>query len=275
MQPFPFPMSAPINPTLMPPRMVTVIPNPGHTFAPPPQMFVRPMMPRHVIVAPPMVHKPITLYVGQLSAKVKDDFFDKLLAYCGPLKSWKRITKSFGFVEFQNSDGALRATRLLNGWPLFGKKLLINADKESTKELDRYVLDVKIGKIRPMTRPGDDGRGKTGEQIMAEQDAVATTLITELIAAEAEKQDLTVNEEKEVAIKTRTPSKSRSRSRERATAPPSGSSRSARVESSSRKRSSRSSKRDRRKRSRSRSGRSDSRYRIRRVNIDIGVDRVR
>merc|ERR1719184_151742 len=224
--------------------MVTVIPNPGLTYAAPPQMFARPMMARHVIVAPPMVHKPITLYVGQLSAKVKDDFFEKLLAYCGSLKSWKRITKSFGFVEFQNSDGALRATRLLNGWPLFGKKLLINADKESTKELDQYVLDVKMGKIRPTTQPGDDGRGKTGEQIMAEQDAVATTLITELIAAEAEKENLKVNEEKESKTKTVSPSISRSKSREKPTLPRT-SSRGSRVESSSRRLSSRSSKRDR------------------------------
>jgi len=269
-------MGLPIPTMIMPPQMVPMMmPPPGSTLIPAPHISSGP-----VIVAPPKprIEKPIALYIGHLSTAVKDDFFKMLLGYCGHMKSWKRVTSSFGFVEYYSPDSALRAMRVLGGRTLLGKSILVNADKKTKELLDKYTEDVKQGKVRPLTHPGDDAIGKSGAQIMADQDAVAKNLIQTLISSQAEKQgvenDSATKAEEESPGKYRSESRKRSKSpnREKVSMSTSGS----RLHSSSRKRSrtrspspSRSRSRERRrrsrhKRSRSRSKRSRSRHRRKR-----------
>ncbi|KAF7799421.1 hypothetical protein EIP86_010655 [Pleurotus ostreatoroseus] len=72
-------------------------------------------------------------------------------AACGPIASFKRLItpankpQGFGFAEFQDADGALRAMTLLNGVELpaledgcVNKKLLVKADEKTKVFLDAY-----------------------------------------------------------------------------------------------------------------------------------------
>lgn len=76
---------------------------------------------------------------------------NSLLSACGPISSFKRLItpankpQGFGFAEFQDPDGALRAMALLNGVELpaledgcVNKKLLVKADEKTKVFLDAY-----------------------------------------------------------------------------------------------------------------------------------------
>ena len=105
--------------------------------------------------APPPAQKTVSLFVGSISGGVTDSFLNDLLAVsawfvdwrdglltyiqaCGTVKSFKRLItpankpQGFGFAEFEDPDGALRAIALLNGVELpaledgcANKKLLV------------------------------------------------------------------------------------------------------------------------------------------------------
>jgi len=223
------PMGMPMHmrPQIVPMMRLPTAPGPVPfvTYARP-TAGVAPMLARPISAGPMLTpaalakQKSITLYVGHLTSKVKDDFFKTLLSYCGSLRSWKRVTSSFGFVEFHSSDGALRAMRVLGDRVLFGKKLLINADKKTKEILDQYLVDVKAGRVQPMTHPGVSVRGKSGEEIMKSQDEVAQNLISGLLGFE-ERSQAEIGEEsdgdKEKSNKSRSASKSRSRSKSKVT----------------------------------------------------------
>ncbi|TDL19661.1 hypothetical protein BD410DRAFT_726769 [Rickenella mellea] len=99
--------------------------------------------------APPQ--KLTTLFVGSISGGITDSFLNQLLQACGPLKSFKRLItpankpQGFGFAEYEEPDGALRALTLLNGVELpamedgcVNKKLLVKADEKTKVFLDAY-----------------------------------------------------------------------------------------------------------------------------------------
>ncbi|KAH9831339.1 uncharacterized protein C8Q71DRAFT_715453 [Rhodofomes roseus] len=92
-----------------------------------------------------------TLFIGSISGGITDNFLNALLAACGPISSFKRLItpankpQGFGFAEFQDPDGALRAMTLLNGVELpaledgcVNKKLLVKADEKTKMFLDAY-----------------------------------------------------------------------------------------------------------------------------------------
>jgi RNA-binding protein 25 len=110
----------------------------------------------HPSFVPPQVQKQTTLFVGSISGGITDAFLNGLLTVsshpshrcsvliflvnqaCGPIKSFKRLItpankpQGFGFAEFEEPDGALRALSLLNGVELpaledgcANKKLLV------------------------------------------------------------------------------------------------------------------------------------------------------
>ncbi|KAI0345579.1 hypothetical protein BDW22DRAFT_1342920 [Trametopsis cervina] len=104
----------------------------------------------HSSLAPPPA-KLITLFVGSISGGITDGFLNSLLAACGPITSFKRLItpankpQGFGFAEFNDPDGALRAMTLLNGVELpaledgcVNKKLLVKADEKTKLFLDAY-----------------------------------------------------------------------------------------------------------------------------------------
>ncbi|CCM03728.1 uncharacterized protein FIBRA_05874 [Fibroporia radiculosa] len=92
-----------------------------------------------------------TLFIGSISGGISDGFLNQLLGACGPISSFKRLItpankpQGFGFAEFQDPDGALRAMSLLNGVELpaledgcVNKKLLVKADEKTKMFLDAY-----------------------------------------------------------------------------------------------------------------------------------------
>ncbi|KAG6841025.1 hypothetical protein C0991_002573 [Blastosporella zonata] len=100
---------------------------------------------------PPQAHKQATLFVGSISGGITDAFLNQLLSACGPIKSFKRLItpankpQGFGFAEFEEPDGALRALSLMNGIELpaledgcANKTLLVKADEKTRAFLDAY-----------------------------------------------------------------------------------------------------------------------------------------
>ncbi|KAF9478212.1 hypothetical protein BDN70DRAFT_880274 [Pholiota conissans] len=101
---------------------------------------------------PPAAQKQqTTLFVGSISGGITDTFLNQLLSACGPIKSFKRLItpankpQGFGFAEFEDPAGALRAIALLNGVELpaledgcANKKLLVKADEKTRAFLDSY-----------------------------------------------------------------------------------------------------------------------------------------
>ncbi|KAI0727909.1 hypothetical protein C8Q72DRAFT_780795 [Fomitopsis betulina] len=92
-----------------------------------------------------------TLFIGSISGGITDAFLNQLLSACGLVNSFKRLItpankpQGFGFAEFQDPDGALRAMALLNGVELpaledgcVNKKLLVKADEKTKMFLDAY-----------------------------------------------------------------------------------------------------------------------------------------
>ncbi|KIP05200.1 hypothetical protein PHLGIDRAFT_120040 [Phlebiopsis gigantea 11061_1 CR5-6] len=95
--------------------------------------------------------KAVTLFIGSISGGITDSFLNSLLNACGIVQSFKRLItpankpQGFGFAEFQDADGALRAMALLNGVELpaledgcVNKKLLVKADEKTKLFLDAY-----------------------------------------------------------------------------------------------------------------------------------------
>ncbi|KAJ6456193.1 hypothetical protein C8R45DRAFT_583582 [Mycena sanguinolenta] len=110
--------------------------------------------------------KQTTLFVGSISGGITDVTLNDLLTACGPIKSFKRLItpankpQGFGFAEFEEPDGALRALALLNNVELpaledgcANKKLLIKADEKTRAFLDAYAS----------TRPLDPGAAQTSK----------------------------------------------------------------------------------------------------------------
>ncbi|KAI0265672.1 hypothetical protein BC834DRAFT_924244 [Gloeopeniophorella convolvens] len=100
---------------------------------------------------PPQAQKQITLFIGSISGGITDNFLNELLSSCGVVKSFKRLItpankpQGFGFAEYEDADGALRAMALLNNIELpaledgcVNKKLLVKGDEKTKVFLDAY-----------------------------------------------------------------------------------------------------------------------------------------
>ncbi|KAF8230034.1 hypothetical protein L208DRAFT_1283750 [Tricholoma matsutake] len=123
---------------------------------------------------PPQAQKQTTLFVGSISGGITDAFLNQLLLACGPIKSFKRLItpankpQGFGFAEFEEPDGALRALALMNGIELpaledgcANKKLLVKADEKTKAFLDAY-------KSQRMLTDADETQMKQSKQKLDE-----------------------------------------------------------------------------------------------------------
>ncbi|KAG6810114.1 hypothetical protein H0H92_013256 [Tricholoma furcatifolium] len=91
---------------------------------------------------PPQAQKQTTLFVGSISGGITDAFLNRLLSR---LITPANKPQGFGFAEFEEPDGALRAMTLMNGIELpaledgcANKKLLVKADEKTRAFLDAY-----------------------------------------------------------------------------------------------------------------------------------------
>ena len=108
--------------------------------APPPPIF------QPAGQAPPSSEKRTTVYVGKIPAGVGDDLVRRLLEVCGAIKSWKRVMdpesgqpKRFGFCEFEDAEGVLRAMRVLDGFPVKSEELLLNVNQATKAHVEPYA----------------------------------------------------------------------------------------------------------------------------------------
>lgn len=69
----------------------------------------------------------------------------KLLEACGRVKSWNQILdpdthkpKGFGFCEFEDAEGVIRALRLLNNLKLDGQELFLKVNTATEKYIEYY-----------------------------------------------------------------------------------------------------------------------------------------
>ncbi|KAI0718153.1 hypothetical protein C8T65DRAFT_639167 [Cerioporus squamosus] len=88
--------------------------------------------------------KPTTLFIGSISGGITDAFLNELLKACGPISSFKRLItpankpQGFGFAEFQDPDGALRAMALLNNVELPALEDGCEGDERTKVFLEAY-----------------------------------------------------------------------------------------------------------------------------------------
>ncbi|KAG1677373.1 hypothetical protein FOA52_010752 [Chlamydomonas sp. UWO 241] len=94
-------------------------------------------------VAP--AEKATTVYVGKIASTVPDGLISSLLSACGEVASWKRAEdpetrepKGFGFCEFENAEGVLRAIRLMHGLKVDGQELLVKGNTATQKYVEEY-----------------------------------------------------------------------------------------------------------------------------------------
>ncbi|GAX74794.1 hypothetical protein CEUSTIGMA_g2241.t1 [Chlamydomonas eustigma] len=90
--------------------------------------------------------KSTTVYCGKIASTLNDEFISNLLLACGKIKSWKRATdpetqevKSFGFCEYEDAEGALRAIQFLNGLKIDGQELMLKGNSATQNYLKAYV----------------------------------------------------------------------------------------------------------------------------------------
>ena len=117
----------------------------------------------------PLLAKSTTVYVGKIAATVDDATIKALLEACGAVRSWKRVTdpetqapKGFGFCEYEDAEGVLRAIRLLHNLSLDGQELLLKCNSTTQK----YVDDYKARKA-PSTAPEEERDNAAMEAVMA------------------------------------------------------------------------------------------------------------
>lgn len=116
------------------------------------------MMPPNIPIPPPAngTHRPTenekknkfqvptTVFVGSISDRAPDVMIKRMLQNCGSVLNWKRIQgangklQAFGFCEYENPEGTLRCIRLLNGWQIQDKKLIVKVDAKTKVLLDEY-----------------------------------------------------------------------------------------------------------------------------------------
>merc|ERR1719285_650535 len=86
----------------------------------------------------------VTVFVGNISEKATDTLVRQILMKCGTVNNWKRVQgasgklQAFGFCEFKEPDSALRALRLLQGYRLGDKELLVNVDCNAQHIIDQW-----------------------------------------------------------------------------------------------------------------------------------------
>lgn len=130
-------------------------------------------------VSPAPAQKSTTLYVGKIASTVSDETIQTLLEACGPVKSWKPMqdpqtntSKGFGFCEYEDAEGVLRALRLLHNLALDGQELLLKCNTAT----QRYVDDYQANKKRQAEQTKQDSKSAEDSSdskpgVKAEQEA--------------------------------------------------------------------------------------------------------
>ncbi|CAH8496785.1 unnamed protein product [Schistosoma mattheei] len=132
---------APMAPMAIPPPPLVTVP----TVIPPPNVAA-PVVPAvaetpiYVREKPPVT----TVFVGNIAECAPDQLIKTLLMRCGNILSWKRVQgasgklQAFGFCEYEDPESTMRCVRLLNGFKVGPKALLVKVDPKTEDLLNEY-----------------------------------------------------------------------------------------------------------------------------------------
>jgi RNA recognition motif-containing protein len=102
---------------------------------------------------------PVTkVFVGNISERAPDPMMRQMLQRCGNVINWKRVEgangklQAFGFVEYDNPQYTLRCIRLLNGYQIAEKKLLVKVDQKTRELLGEYLRKTRRDDKGPLTK---------------------------------------------------------------------------------------------------------------------------
>lgn len=136
---------------MMPQGMPPVIHQPPYGYSgmpmPPMGMMMNRPPPVYNQMPPkPISNSPITkVFVGNISERAPDSMIRQMLQRCGNVLNWKRVEgtngklQAFGFCEFVEPQYTLRCIRLLNGYEIAEKKLLVKVDQKTRELLGEYI----------------------------------------------------------------------------------------------------------------------------------------
>ncbi|KAG5670293.1 hypothetical protein PVAND_000569 [Polypedilum vanderplanki] len=110
----------------------------------------------------------ITVFVGNISDKIPDAMIKKLIAACGPVANWKRVS-TFGFCEYDGPKSGARAVRLLHGYEVDGKKLVAKVDAKNQALLDTAKDEENKKSDANNTRNSDAANEKKNDEIALER----------------------------------------------------------------------------------------------------------
>ena len=106
-----------------------------------------------VTLNPPVNKNEITtVFVGNITDKASDTLIRQILMKCGFIVTWKRVQgasgrlQAFGFCEYGDPEAGLRSIRILSGFQIGDKKLLVKVDSKTRAQLDKYKEQKKIEK---------------------------------------------------------------------------------------------------------------------------------
>ncbi|EYC18732.1 hypothetical protein Y032_0026g1336 [Ancylostoma ceylanicum] len=150
-------------------------------FPPQPQIFFNPIgrgfIPPQIQIAP-VKQKPVTtVFVGNISEKCSNEFMQQMLQECGTVTTWKRIQGSngkyqaFGFCDFEEPEGTLRALRVLNDFQIGEKKLVVKAEPKVREELRSWAIQHRKDTGKPELQlkedelPADEDDLKKDEEV--------------------------------------------------------------------------------------------------------------
>ena len=130
-------------------------------------------------LSPAPAQKSTTLYIGKIATSVSEETIQTLLEACGPVKSWKPMqdpetnkSKGFGFCEYQDAEGVLRALRLLHNLALDGQELLLKCNTATQRYIDDYQANKQrqAEQKKQETKPTDDSSDSKPD-VKAEQES--------------------------------------------------------------------------------------------------------
>lgn len=104
---------------------------------------------------PPPSLAPVTkVFVGNISERAPDSMIRQMLQRCGNVLSWKRVEgtngklQAFGFCDFAEPQYTLRCIRLLNGYEIAEKKLLVKVDQKTRELLGEFIKKNRADKAQ-------------------------------------------------------------------------------------------------------------------------------
>ncbi|KYQ89655.1 RNA-binding region RNP-1 domain-containing protein [Tieghemostelium lacteum] len=152
----------------------------------------------------PPIPSTISVFIGKIPSWVDDIFIKLLIEQCGSYSKWIRGSdasgklKGFGFCEFDQPEGALRALRLLNDLEIDeGKKLSVKVEDKVQALLNDFINRQKSESTSDSTSSTgtqENGNGSAGNASNDEQ--IDDIIIKETFKALIEKNQPIFQENK-------------------------------------------------------------------------------